>query len=378
MGLLPSVRTTPAPPFSRTGIDFAGPLTLRVGHTRRPVHLKCWVAVFVCLTTKAVHLDLCTSLSTPDFLAVLRRFVARRGCPNALYSDNGSNFVGAREELRIIQKMTRSETFQKAIIDFTSQRGIEWSHIPPRAPHFGGLWEAAVKAMKTCLRKVVSPHALTFDELYTVLTESEATLNSRPLAPLTSEDLLEGGSLTAGHFLVGRPLKALPTRIAPSGKMSLLRRWNLVQRLQSDLWRHWLSSYLSSIASRAKWIKLGYQLKQGDVVLLKDESLRTRSWPLAVVECLHPGTDGVSRAATIRCQGKTYLRPTNKLVPLLTDQDEDNLQNKERSENSVSESAPLTLSAPTSLTSNTSSPPEYVRAPQPNRRNFTQAEAGPQ
>ncbi len=115
MGLLPSVRTTPSPPFHNVGVDFAGPLTLRVGHTRMPSFLKGYVVVFVCMSTKSVHLDLCESLSTQDFMATLHRFVNRRGCPARIFSDNGSNFVRAREEIRAIQKMTRSVSFQNAI-----------------------------------------------------------------------------------------------------------------------------------------------------------------------------------------------------------------------------------------------------------------------
>ena len=226
MGMLPTSRTTPAPPFHRTGVDFAGPLTLRLGHTRKPSLVKTYAVVFVCLTTKAVHLDLCASLSTQDFLAAFSRFVSRRGCPTVVYSDNGTNFHGAREEIRQLQKLLESRPTTEAIQAFTTSHGIEWHHIPPRAPHFGGLWEAAVKGMKSLLRKKVGPHALRWDELYTVLTEAEAILNSRPLSPLHSDSAAEGNYLTAGHFLIGRPLAAPPERLPSSSPTSHLRRWN--------------------------------------------------------------------------------------------------------------------------------------------------------
>ena len=336
MGLLPSVRTTPAPPFYNTGVDFAGPLTLRVGYTRKPVHIKCYVAVFVCMSTKAVHLDLCERLTTDDFMATLRRFVARRGCPAHVYSDNGSNFVGAAEEIRVIKKLTESEDFKHNLISFCSTNDITWHHIPPRAPHFGGLWEAAVKAMKVGLKKIAAPHPLTWPELYTLLTEVESILNSRPITPLQASDLEEANVLTPGHFLIGRPLKAPPTKLPPSGKLSLIRRWNLVERLQSDLWKYWSAAYLSSCVSRAKWLRPGYSLQVEDVVLVKDESLKSRSWPLALVTELHPGDDGVSRVATLRCRGKIYTRAVNRLVPLVTD----------ANENSASSDLPAASSAP--------------------------------
>ncbi len=198
MGMLPSSRTTPAPPFCRTGVDFSGPYQLKVGYTRKPSIIKAYAVHFVCMATKAIHLDLCSSLSTPDFRATLDRFVARRGCPTDVYSDNGTNFQGAREEIRDLQKFTESEDTKQVITIFSSQHNIKWHHIPPRAPHFGGLWEASVKATKMLLRKVMEPHPLRWDEMYTLLTQVEAVLNSRPIAPLGEDEAMTGRYLTPG------------------------------------------------------------------------------------------------------------------------------------------------------------------------------------
>ncbi len=319
MGLLPASRTTPAPPFDKTGVDFAGPLLIKQGYTRKPVLLKTYVSVFVCLATKAIHLELCASLSTEDFLATFKRFVARRGCPSAMFSDNGTNFVGAREEIRELQRLIESREVRDGITSFASSHGIEWHHIPPRAPHFGGLWEAAVKSMKTLLRKNIKPHPLRFDELYTLLTEIEAVLNSRPLVPLKSGDIEEEGFLTAGHFLVGRPLRAAPTSQPPSGKISSLRRWNLVSRLTAEFWEQWLQTYLASCAQRAKWTRPTRSLSVGEVVFLKDETLRVREWPLAVITKIFPGTDGQVRTVQLRCRGQTYTRAANRTIPFVSD-----------------------------------------------------------
>ncbi len=109
-----------------------------------------------------------------------------------------------------------------------------------------------------------------------------------------------------------------------------------MERLQSDLWKYWSAAYLSSCVSRAKWLRPGYSLQVGDVVLVKDESLKSRSWPLALVTELHPGDDGVSRVATLRCRGKIYTRAVNRLVPLVTD----------ANENSASSDLPAASSAP--------------------------------
>jgi len=114
---------------------------------------------------------------------------------------------------------------------------------PPRAPHFGGLWEAGVRSMKTLLQKLITPHHLRFDELYTIVTEVEAVLNSRPILPLSSTNI-DDTTLTPGHILIGRPLKSPPYVEAEKTKISSLCRWALVNRLSQDLWKAWIGCYL--------------------------------------------------------------------------------------------------------------------------------------
>ncbi len=207
MGLLPESRTVPSSPFDSTGIDFAGPFTVWQGHTRKPVLLKSYACLFVCFATRAVHLELCADLSTEEFLAALRRFCARWGTPSNVYSDNGSNFLGARNEIRELQRMSFDSN--QSLSHFCSEASIQWHFIPPRTPHFGGLWESGVKSMKTLLRKMVTPHPLRFHELSSILTEVEAVLNSRPLTLLHTTDASDDIVLTPGHFLIGRPMNHL-------------------------------------------------------------------------------------------------------------------------------------------------------------------------
>ena len=102
MGQLPEVRVRPSKPFTNTGVDYSGPFYIKQGSKRSKTLNKCYVALFVCLSTKAIHLELVTELSTDAYIASLRRFVARRGLCRKIYSDNGTNFVGAERELRKI------------------------------------------------------------------------------------------------------------------------------------------------------------------------------------------------------------------------------------------------------------------------------------
>ncbi len=189
LGILPPVRTTLARAFAKTGVDFAGQPTLREGSTRKPVHYKAYLCVFICMCIRAIHIEMCRELSTEAFMTTFR--VNRRGTPEEVFCDHGANFVGTRNEMREIVDML--ERAKHSIANYSAEQQVKWNFIPPRAPHFGGLCEAGVKAAKTQLRKLVAPHPLRVDELMVVLTEVEAVLNSRPLVAIDqteSEDEL--------------------------------------------------------------------------------------------------------------------------------------------------------------------------------------------
>ena len=139
MGELPAARVRPSPPFSTVGIDYAGPIPYKWGCPRKPTLMKAYVAVFVCFATKAIHLELVTDLRTDTILASLHRFIGRRGMPHCIYSDNGTNFVGAQRELAELYAFLQKQATEKVVADWTSVRGIKWQFSPSRAPHFGGL-----------------------------------------------------------------------------------------------------------------------------------------------------------------------------------------------------------------------------------------------
>ena len=149
MGDLPKERITPSSPFSHVGIDLTGSILFKEHKTQ----LKCYVIRFVCFVTKAIHLDIVRSLSTPDCLQAIRRFISRRGCPKQIYSDNGKNFIGSLNEL-IKWKLLR-EKYAVSLPEAVLIIGVNWVTIPARAPSFGGLWESSIKSMKLSLRKTI-------------------------------------------------------------------------------------------------------------------------------------------------------------------------------------------------------------------------------
>ena len=315
MGQLPFERASPGMVFEQVGLDFAGPLYIKLGRVRKPVIVKAYVCVFVALSIKAVHLEAVLDLSSDAFLACLRRFMGRRGIPSTIWSDHGSNFIGAKREISELKQFFSDQQISGEISEFCSTQNIEWKFIPEHAPHFGGLWESAVRSMKTHLRRIVGDVKLTFEELSTVLAQIESCLNSRPLIPDPNEDGIE--PLTPGHFLIGRPLKSLPDPPSSYQSMSLLQRWNLCQTLTRHFWKRWSGDYFASLRKFSKWHSPTRNAKVGDVVLLKEDGLVPTKWPMAKIVSVHPGKDKIVRVVTVKTAAGTYTRPVTKTALLL-------------------------------------------------------------
>ena len=158
----------------------------------------------------------------------------------------------------------------------------------------------------------------TVEEFSTLLADFEAFLNSRHLLPLNTTPPDGYLALTSGHFLVGRPLKALPPSGYEDDNLALLKRWDLVRRPSHDIWKQWSTSYLQTLHAREKWKNATPNFQAGDIVILKDESLIHRTWRLARVIATYPGSDGLVRVADVLCRGKTYNRPITRLVKLIS------------------------------------------------------------
>jgi len=316
MGDLPKDRVEPSRAFLKCGIDYAGPFLLKSGLRKNSPIIKAYVCLFICFSTRAVHLELVSDLSTDAFLRALNRFFDRRGRSLVMYSDNATNFVGANRQLKELYELLQGDDHQIKTAEMLSTLGVEWRFIPPRSPHFGGLWEAGIKSMKYLLRRVLGDAHLTYEELLTILTRAEACLNSRPLTPISSDpnDLIP---LAPSHFLIGDSLNAIPEIDETSVPSNRLNRWRRVSQYSQNLWKRWSSEYLSQLQERSKWARTnGPKLKVGSVVLLKDENLPPLQWRMGRVSKVTRGKDEVVRVAEVQTAGGTVSRAVRKLCPL--------------------------------------------------------------
>lgn len=322
MGTLPSPRVNMSRPFLHTGVDFAGPFSVKVWKGRTKSFYKAYVSVFICLSTKAMHIEVVTDLSSQGFLAAFRRFVSRRGRVLVMYSDQGTNFVGAA---RILQDELRDalKSWNQDLESTLTELGTSWKFIPPASPHFGGLWEAGVKSVKSHIVKIIQNTKLTYEELTTLVIQIEGVLNSRPLSPIT-DNPDDYSALTPSHFLIGEPIIAHPEPAYDLVKEHCLKRWHFIQKLFQQFWSVWSKEYLHRLQRRPKWLnKRDRQFQLNDLVLVSDERYPPTLWPLAKIEILHPGKDGIPRVVTLRKpDGTSSKRPISKLLLLPTDPEE--------------------------------------------------------
>lgn len=293
MGNLPKNRVSFVRPFDQVGVDYCGPFFIKERRHRNLIKIKTYVSIFVCQVTKAVHLELASDLTTGAFLACLKRFYARRGIAHSISSDNATNFVGANKILRELHQQIASIENNKGVQDYLLKREIKWHFIPPRAPHFEGLWEAAVKSFKRHFTRVAGTSLLTYKQLHTYVVQIEAILNSRPLTPLSSDpnDLLP---LTPGHFLIGTSLTRLPQADLRNISANRLNCWELAQQMRHHFWDRWHREYLNEQISRSKWkISTNQEdIKIGTLVVVKEDNLAPMNWKLGRITAVHPGPEG--------------------------------------------------------------------------------------
>uniref|UniRef100_A0A8D9B3Q3 Integrase catalytic domain-containing protein n=1 Tax=Cacopsylla melanoneura TaxID=428564 RepID=A0A8D9B3Q3_9HEMI len=317
MGDLPAARVIGLKAFYHTACDFLGPINIVMERKRGGRSVKAYVCLFICLATKAIHLEVVADLSTSAFMNSLKRFLSRRGPIKSMLSDNGTNFVGAKNHLDGIYSLLNSDEYKQAFAQEMLENRIEWKFNPPLSPHFGGIFESNVKSFKTHFLKVIGTQLLTYEEFLTCTVEIEGLLNSRPLCVMSS-DPADCRSLTPNHFLNLTDLKHIPANYVANENPNRLTRFQLLDHIVQSFWRRWSNEYLTELQVRHKWNLSIKNLEPGIVVIIKQENCSPLMWPVGVITEVFPGKDGVVRVASVRTSRGVYQRPVCKLAPLPT------------------------------------------------------------
>jgi len=311
MGDLPSERLAyNEAPFTNCAVDYFGPLIVKLnrGSTRsNAATAKRWVSLFTCMTTRAVHMELVSDMTTDCFLLAFRRFISRRGKPIKIVSDNGTNFVGAAKEL------FTSQADRNKLLKSMSNLSIEWSFNPPGAPWMGGIFESMVKIAKQCLRTIVTDRLLDEESLRTFLTEIESLMNSRPLTSI-SDDVNDEEVLTPNHFLVNRFPQ---TEDLVGDEINTRVKWQKVQAATTKFWELWTKLYLPELTKRSKWFKEKRSLKVSDVVIYVDNTLLRKKWPIGRIVKVFPSADGMIRKVELKTKSGIYVHVYRIIIYVL-------------------------------------------------------------
>lgn len=308
MAPLPAARLAAfSRPFTYVGVDYFGPIKVTVGRRIE----KRWGCLFTCLTIRAIHVELANGLSTDSFIMCYRNFINRRGKPSKIYSDCGTNFVGAEKELRDDLKHIKPQRIAEKFT--TSETTFIFN--PPASPHMGGAWERMVKSVKTSLYAVI-PKRTPSEELFRcLLIEVENMVNSRPLTYLPL-DSAESEALTPNHFLLGSSSGVKPVGEFGDDVKLLRSNWLMVQLYAQTFWKRWVKEYVTTLTRRTKWCSPVNPISLDDIVIIVDENLLPRQWLKGRVIEVYPGKDGQVRSAKVQTSSGVYHRPVVKLAKL--------------------------------------------------------------
>ena len=296
------------PPFTNTGVDYFAPFYVSVRRTTE----KRWGFLFTCLTTRAVHVEIVPSMDASSCVMGVERFVSRRGTPAIIWSDDGTNFVGAEKELR--DNIEKWNTINIAVE--LAHKGIKWRVNPPSTPHQGGIWERLVRSFKRVLYTILGTRRLPDEVLSTTFCLVEHALNSRPLTPV-SADPSDLGALTPNHFLLGNQARSLPSIIGLD-EFDHRKRYARAHSYANAIWSRWIKEYVPALNRRSKWqTPAELDFKTGDLVWVVEETNPRDYYPTARITELRYDSDSVARSAVLRTSSGSLVRPHVKLVPIL-------------------------------------------------------------
>lgn len=321
MADLPEDRVEPSPPFTFCGMDCFGPFVTKHGRKE----YKRYGLLFTCLCSRAVHIEVVEDMTTDAFIIALRCFIAIRGTVRQIRSDQGSNFIGADNELKAAMK----ELDVERVTAYLTEKQCTFIFNAPHSSHAGGVWERQIRSVRNILEATMAlcPGRLDDGSLRCFMYEAMSIVNSRPLSPVNMLDPAAEAPLTPNHLVTMKSSSPLP----PPGNfvkedLYARKRWRRVQFLSEQFWSRWKREYLQNLQQRGKWNVPRRNLRVGDIVLVKDHETPRMEWPLAVVKTAEADDDGLvrrvwvrmgSRALGSRLKKLELERPIQKLVLLV-------------------------------------------------------------
>lgn len=309
MSDLPKERVLPdVAPFTDVGVDYFGPLDVKRGRTI----LKRYGVIFTCLSSRAVHLEVSHSLDTDSCINAVRRFICRRGPVESIRSDNSTNFVGAKKELKRALAALNQSKMERTL----AQEGIKWSFNTPAASHQGGVWERLIRSVRSVLTSVVGQQILDDEGLQTLMCEVEAILNDRPITTV-SDDSNDLEALTPNHILLLKGKPILPPGLFKPSDVYIKRRWRQVQYIAELFWKRWTSEYLLVMQERQKWARPKRNFSPGDIVIIADATAPRGSWMMGRVLSTTSDSKGLVRSVRVQTKTSILERPVTKLCLLL-------------------------------------------------------------
>ena len=328
MADLPLERLEDVAPFTNIGLDVFGHFWVSEGqNTRRHLaYRKVWVLIMVCLPSRAVHLEPLPAMNTSAFMNAFARFTAIRGPCKLVRSDQGSNFIGAINQMDGLNVGQLKKEFVT--------KNVTWVFNPPQASHMGGSWERKIGSVRRIMEATLvtlGGRKLSYDEFTTLLAEAASMVNRTPLWA-TSNDPNDPLPLTPDMILTLRNHNVTtkedytPEDLLRYGKA----RYRRVQYLAEQFWTRWRKEYLITLTERRKWTQRKPCLQEGDIVLIKERFTHRNEWPTALVTEIQRSADGLVRAATLRSivprspstdtsrPVRQIIRPISKLILLVS------------------------------------------------------------
>ena len=325
MAPLPKTRLKLSPTFHTISLDLFGPLEIKDTVKQRNKK-KVWGVIFNCTITRALYIDLTEDYSTEAILQVIRRFVAIRGCPAEIQSDQGSQLIAAAKD---IAELTTCWDWEPIETWATNNR-IKWTLAPAEGQHQNGLSESLIRSIKRSIKHKIGCQILSFSQLQ-MFFEIANIINSRPIGIITCSDPTHPETITPNDLILGRSTNEVPQGPFDTNK-SVSKRFRYLQKLISEWWDEWYQSVLPSLVPCYKWLQRHRNVQVGDVCLIRYGKEKRANYRLGIVKAVNKGTDGLIRKVVLnyklpeeKCY-RTVERPIHGIAVIVPIEEQDNTE----------------------------------------------------